>query len=76
MQHFPSVVTQSLVTNYCIEIVDSVQHLRDVAGADALATFLNIPVFRPLQGMTVVFEIPAHRFYLYVDSDESSFGCQ
>jgi len=56
VQYFPSVVTQSLVTNYCIlGIVDSVQHLRDVAGADALATFLNIPVFRPLQGMTVVF---------------------
>ena len=76
VQYFPSVVTQSLVTNYCIGIVDSVQHLRDVAGADALATFLNIPVFRPLQGMTVVFEIPAHRFYLCVDLDESSFGCQ
>jgi hypothetical protein len=23
----------------------------------------------------LVFEIPAHRIYLHVDSDESSFGC-
>jgi hypothetical protein len=67
------VVPQSLVDNDCLDI-DSVQHVHDVAGADALATFL-IPVFQKLHVKILVYEIPAHRFYLCVDSDESSFGC-
>jgi hypothetical protein len=37
--------------------------------------YFIIPVFQPLHVKTLVFEIPAHRCDLCVDSDESSFGC-
>ena len=78
LYNFPLVsVPQSLVENDCLDI-DSAQHVHDVApaGADALATLFLIPVFQPpLHVKTLVFEIPAHRCDLCVDSDESSFGC-
>ena len=57
-----------------LELRTSVSYVCDVAGADALTTFF-IPVFQPLHAKMVVYEIPAHIFYLCVDSDESSFGC-
>ncbi len=69
------VLPQSLAENDFLDIDSAQQHVHDVApGADALASIF-IPVFQQLFVKALVFEIPAHRIYLHVDSDESSFGC-